>query len=152
MRRSLAFSFSSAAGILSPAILFVLLAHPDNLLFALSELPGILFLVAIAAAPGLLVIGLISVTLAPTSRVFAPVASLVTGGVLGLAVMQCWGYLFGHTLLYPDWERDRALFRLCAACSGSIAMFIAGYFLRTAKTIPRQSGGRLMMRQKNNDK
>lgn len=141
LRRFMAIAFSAAAGIFSGALSFVLLAHPTDLFAAIRDPSPYLFLSAIATAPGLMAIGLMVGTLTPRSRVFAPVASLVTGGVLGLAVMQCWGYFFGDTLLNPEWERGKTLFRLCAACSGSIAMFIAGYFLRTAKTIPRQSGG-----------
>jgi hypothetical protein len=139
LRRFLAAACGAAAGILSAALSFVLLAHPTNLPVAIRDLPACLFLSAIATAPGLLVIGLMTFTLSPRSRVFAPGISVIAGGVLGLAVMQCWGHLFGDTLLNPDWERDKNLFRLCATCSGSVAATVAGRLMRNALTIEERS-------------
>lgn len=139
LRRFIAVACSAAAGIFSAALSFVLLAHPTNLLVAIRDLPACLFLSAIATAPGLIVVGLMTVTLSPRSRVFTPGISVIAGGVLGLAVMQCWGHLFGETLLNPDWERDKNLFRLCATCSGSVAVAMAGCLMRTALTIEERS-------------
>jgi hypothetical protein len=139
LRRFTAIACSAAAGIFSAALSFVLLAHPTDLFAAIRDLPPCLFLSAIATAPGLMVIGLMVGTLTPRSRVFAPAVGVIVGGVLGLAVMQCWGNLFGETLLNPDWERGKTLFRSCAACSGSVAMAAAGYVMRTTRTTERES-------------
>lgn len=47
--------------------------------------------------------------------------------------MQCRGYLFGKTLLYPDWERSKTLYRLCATFSGSVTGATAGYLMRAGQ-------------------
>lgn len=130
-RRVMAAACSAVAGIVSAAVSFVVLAHPTTPLVALRELPGVLFLSLLATAPGTLAVGLLTVALGPRSRLFRPGIRVLAGGVLGLAVMQCWGYLFGDTLLHPDWERDRTLLRLCATLAGGVAMATAGSLMRT---------------------
>jgi hypothetical protein len=127
------FACVAAAAIFSGALSFVFLAHPTNFLSAAREIPPIIFLSALATAPGVIIIGIMTFTLSPRSIVFAPITSVIVGGALGLVVMQCWGYLFGETLLYPDWERDGTLFQLCATLSGSVAGATAGYLMRAAQ-------------------
>lgn len=123
---------SAVAGIAAAAVSFVVLAHPTTPLVAIRELPGVLFLSALATGPGTLAVGLLTVTLGPRSRLFRPGTRVLAGGVIGLVVLQCWGYLFGDTLLHPDWERHRTLLRVCAIFAGGVAMATAGALMRTA--------------------
>jgi hypothetical protein len=92
---------SAVAGIVSAAVSFVVLAHPTTPFVALRELPGVLVLSLLATAPGTLAVGLLTVALGPRSRLFRPGIRVLAGGVLGLAVMQCWGYLFGDSCYIP---------------------------------------------------